>query len=233
MKLDSLVWVGIKTKRLHMKKFVLGAIFALSAILFSTAYSAAGPSPQEAMKKLIEGNERFVKNHAEHPNQAPATRKELIKGQAPFAVIVSCSDSRVPPEIIFDQGLGDLFVVRCAGNVVGLLELDSVEFGANQLHAPLIVVMGHQNCGAVDATLQGKAKENDIENIAPFIEKAVEVAKKEQGDTLQNAIIANARLCAESLSKNPILKKLIDQGSLKIVPAYYSQTSGKVSYINQ
>jgi carbonic anhydrase len=205
-------------------------VIAFALLITASVYSAQKPSPQDAFTKLVEGNSRYVKGKPEHPRQSSSVRKGLIQGQSPFAIIVSCSDSRVPPEIIFDQGLGDLFVVRSAGNVAGAIEKDSVEFAADKLHTPLIVVLGHQGCGAVNAVLNGLAKEYDLGHIAPLIEKSLLLAKGRQGDPLQNAIVENAEMVAETLASSPILKKLIEAGSLKIIPAYYSQTSGKVTF---
>lgn len=115
--------------------------------------SLAPDSPETALKMLRAGNERFHDFHAVHPDQTPARMKELLGGQHPWAVVISCSDSRVVPELVFDQGLGDLFTVRTAGNVVGEYELASVEYAVEQLGAPLVIVMGHTHCGAIDALL--------------------------------------------------------------------------------
>src|SRR5688572_16994 len=112
-------------------------------------------SPDEATKRLVYGNRRFVNGETQHPNQSAEHRLALAKGQAPFAVVVACSDSRVCPEIVFDQGLGDLFVIRVAGNTIGNVELGSIEYAVEHLHAKLVIVVGHEKCGAVGAAVKG------------------------------------------------------------------------------
>lgn len=141
---------------------------------------------------------------------------------------MGCSDSRVPAELIFDEGIGDLFVVRVAGNVVGPIELESLEFGALVLGANLIMVLGHENCGAVNAVLEGNT--SGIPEIAKLIQPAVDAVKK-QGGSLKNAVQKNAENTALQLRRNPILSKLIQNGNLKVVPAYYDLLSGKVELI--
>lgn len=185
-------------------------------------------NPQEAFQKLMQGNQRYVDGKSIHPGQTVERREKLVGKQEPFAVIIGCSDSRVPPEIIFDQGIGDLFVVRVAGNVVGPIELDSIEYAAEILYSPFILVLGHQNCGAVRAVLSGEGYSEDIENISPFIEKAVKKAKSLPGDRLTNTIKANVQLMVDYLGSTPILKKLVKDGKLKIMGGYYELEEGKV-----
>src|SRR5207247_2291014 len=122
--------------------------------LCADAKAPAGPSADQAMKMLQDGNARFVSGKLEHPNESPERRTEVAKGQHQFAVILACADSRVGPEVIFDAGLGDLFVTRVAGNVVDDAMLGSIEYAVEHLGAPLIVVCGHQRCGAVQATVE-------------------------------------------------------------------------------
>jgi carbonic anhydrase len=189
-------------------------------------------SSETAVDKLKKGNERFVSGKPIHPGQTSGRRDEVLSKQAPFAVIVSCSDSRVPPEIIFDQGIGDLFVVRVAGNIVGPIELDSIEYATNILHAPFVLVLGHQNCGAVSAVMAGKGVTDDIEAITPYILPAVEKAKKLPGDRLENTIKTNVELVIESLKKGPVLAKLIKEKKLDIQGGYYELNQGKVEFLN-
>jgi carbonic anhydrase len=185
--------------------------------------------PTQALDSLKEGNVRFSQGKSLHPNQSEQRRMATQKGQAPFAVIVGCSDSRVSPEIIFDQGIGDVFIVRVAGNVVGPIELDSIEFAAAALHSPLIVVLGHQNCGAVNAVLQGQTK--DIEAIASQIEPAAKQTKNIKKDRLEKTIKVNAQLVVDHLKKTPVLQSLIEKQQLEIVPAYYHFDSGQVEWL--
>lgn len=199
--------------------------------LFSSSLFAQLTNPQDAYKKLMEGNQRYVDGKSIHPDQSPERRGKLVGKQEPFAIIIGCSDSRVPPEIIFDQGIGDLFVVRVAGNIAGPIELDSIEFAADILKAPFILVLGHQNCGAVKAVMAGEGFSEDIENISPFIEKAVKKAKDLPGDRLTNTIKTNVQLVVEYLSGTPVLKELIKKGSLKIIGGYYELEEGKVEIL--
>ena len=142
-------------------------IFFALALLSSKGFSAEMlPAPQQALDRLMAGNRRYVEGKINEQGRDVFKREQLALGQAPIAVIVSCSDSRAPPEIIFDQGLGDTFIVRVAGNVLGSLEKESVLFGADALKAPLIFVLGHSNCGAIKAALEGGEAIRDIPEVA-------------------------------------------------------------------
>jgi carbonic anhydrase len=152
---------------MHFVK-TLTLIFSISVAATSFAADAppsGGPTPDQALQRLMEGNQRFVSGKVTHPSQSSARRSEISTGQKPFAAILSCADSRVPPELIFDQGLGDLFVVRVAGNTVNEEGLGSLEFGTKVLGAPLLLVLGHTKCGAVDAALQGKPLPGHISSV--------------------------------------------------------------------
>lgn len=187
------------------------------------------PAPAQALQKLIEGNQRFINGGSLYPNRAAERRKETSEKQEPFAIIVGCSDSRVSPEIIFDQGIGDLFIVRNAGNVVGPISLDSIEFSSIYLHSSLILVLCHENCSAVRAVVEGETK--DIENVAALIEPAKKIAANESGDRVENTIKANARLVVAQLKQCEALKKLIDQDKLMIKAGYYNFHSGEVELL--
>jgi len=186
----------------------------------------------EALAKLLEGNARYVEQQRLNPNQTDERRDSLIGGQSPYAIILGCSDSRVPPEIIFDQGLGDLFVIRVAGNVVDDIVLASIEYAAEHLHTPLLMVLGHTNCGAVGAALQDDELDGHLPSIAQAIEEAVESSRDEEGDTLDMTIRAHARITAGHLrGSEPILKGLVDEGKLKVVAAYYDLDTGVVEIL--
>lgn len=187
-----------------------------------------------ALNLLLKGNQRYVNDTPiNRENQLSQRREAIAPAQHPIAVVVGCSDSRVPPEMVFDQGLGDLFVVRVAGNVVSSVEMDSVEFAAAFLHTPLIVVLGHEACGAVRAVLEGKVIDEDIVHIAPLIQPAVDLSKGQKGDRLTNAIKENVRLVVEKLKANPIMAPLVQKGTLKIVGGYYELESGNVLLLNE
>ena len=167
-----------------------------------------------------------------HPNQTTARRTEITGGQHPFAVIVGCSDSRVPPEIIFDQGLGDLFVIRLAGHVISDEALGSIEYALEHLGTRLIMVLGHDNCGAVTAAVKGGDIPGHIGSIVKAIAPAVKKAKNQPGDLLENAIRENVAMVVEQLrSSSPLLAHLVKDGILKIIGAYYRLDDGKVTLV--
>lgn len=205
----------------------------LSLSATSLALCVDTKSPDNSIQKLKEGNARYINNQTIHPDQGADRRENTIGKQNPFAVIVGCSDSRVPPEIIFDQGLGDLFVVRVAGNIVGPVELDSIEYAADGLQTPLIMVLGHENCGAVTAVLENQNITEEIENIAPYIKPAIEESKNMPGDRLTNAIKTNVKLVVEHLKTTPVIKRLIKEKKIKIIGGFYVLSDGHVETIVQ
>ncbi len=186
----------------------------------------------EALQKLINGNERFADSKSINPNQTIERRNEVLQGQNPFAVIVGCSDSRVPPEIIFDQGIGDLFIIRTAGNIVDDVALGSIEYAVDHLGTPIVVVLGHGKCGAVTATVQGGEAHGHIGSIVKTILPAVEKAKTQSGDLTNNSIKANVGLVVDTIkSAKPIITAALEQGKVKVVGAYYDIESGEVEFI--
>ena len=193
--------------------------------------AAAVADPDRAVQRLMGGNERFVAGKRMVPDE-PKRRQELAQSQKPIAVVVSCSDSRVPPEIVFDQDLGDLFVVRTAGNVVGDLELGSIEYAVEHLGTPLIVVLGHQRCGAVTAAVKGGEAEGHIAAIVKAIAPAVAESKGQSGDAVDNAIRANVRdLVRQLRTSEPVLSHFAHDGKLKIVGGRYDLDTGKVELL--
>lgn len=190
---------------------------------------------EESFAKLMEGNKRFV-SLAPEKYDLDAKRKACTLGQNPSAIVVACSDSRVAPEIIFDQCLGDVFVVRVAGNVLDPVTLGSIEYAAEHLHTPLLVILGHEKCGAVAATLDAKGKpEGNIGAIVRKIMPAVKKAQMKGGsreDMLNNAIRENVLLSQNyMLRKSLVLKHLIEKGELKVVTAMYHFGSGEVEIL--
>ena len=192
----------------------------------------------ESLARLMEGNKRFVKFLKVRPNRNVERRMALTGGQAPMACIVCCSDSRVPPEIIFDRGLGDLFIVRLAGNVVACpAALASVEYAAVVLHVPLVVVLGHANCGAVkaaiDADKSGKALPGQLDSLAQAIAPAIKNARTESGDLLDNATRANVRDVVRTLQKDlPTVVGKVTAGKLRVVGGIYNLETGKVELLD-
>ena len=177
--------------------------------------------------------ERASRAHRyQHPHETAERQRELASSQSPHAEILSCADSRVPPELIFDQGLGDLFIIRVAGNVVSDTELGSLEYGAEHLHVPLLVVLGHQHCGAVTAAVEGGEAEGHIAALVNLLRPAVEKTQGMPGDHVENAVKANVEMVVKQLrASTPILAKLVSEGKLKVVGAVYSLDTGKVTWL--
>ena len=217
-----------------MRKHCLSPLLALLlALLFITPVLASATTtavPADiAQKLLIEGNRRFVADTNTVPQLGQDRRVKLTAGQHPFAVIVSCSDSRVPPEIIFNQGLGDLFVVRVAGNVLDSLELGSVEYAVEHLGTKLIVVLGHEKCGAVKATVDGGDIPPNIAAIAAKIQPAVDAALAANSPNIYEAAAdANISNMVAHLHADPLLAHI---DGVKIVGAKYHLESGQVELI--
>lgn len=190
------------------------------------------PTAEEVLQILKDGNRRFVSGKLEHPNHCEESRQSLIAGQEPIATVLTCADSRVPPVDIFDQGLGDLFVVRVAGNVIGDHSLGSIEYAVKHLHTPVVIVMGHANCGAISAIASGTAIEGHIATLGPAIQTAIRNIKDLEGDLVNNASKELARLISVKIAESePIVAELVKNGKVKIVPAFYDLMSGEVQFL--
>jgi carbonic anhydrase len=195
---------------------------------------SAGIGADEALSRLLNGDKRFVAGKSEEPHGAALIERRhgLTRDQKPFAVIVSCSDSRVPPELVFDVTLGDIFVVRTAGEVVDEVVVGSIEYAIEHLGTHLIVVLGHQRCGAVSAAVSGAKETGDIPDVLKAILPAVEETKTQSGDRIDNAVRGNARDIAKRLqSTGPIITPRVQSGEVKIVAAYYSLDTGQVELL--
>ncbi len=195
------------------------------------------PSAEEALTLLKEGNTRFVSGNLRYPHTGKEWLKGLTKGQRPFATILGCSDSRVPPELLFDQGFGDLFVVRVAGNVVDNDVEGSVEYSVDHCGTRLVVVMGHEGCGAVTAALSSQediSKEpNEIQRLVKLIKPIDPTAKKRLpfAEALQRSVEENVRASVRSLSEVPDLARAIEQKRVMIVGCVYDIASGTVRFL--
>ena len=187
-------------------------------------------TPDLALAKLLAGNQRFASQKAEQPNQGVFRLREVAQGQHPFAAILGCADSRVPVEILFDRGLGDLFTVRVAGNVATPEEIGSLEYAA-LLGTKIILVLGHERCGAVTAALANKPAPGQIGTILDQIQPAIVATKGRSGDPLKNAIIANVSNQVTTLKASSVLAKLVETDELKIIGGYYDLDTGLVSQI--
>lgn len=214
-----------------MRFLSLFIIFVAGAFAMSEA-PEKGPDPDASLQALAAGNKRYVSSRVNGPHRSAKRRTEVATGQKPFAAILSCADSRVPPELVFDQGLGDLFTVRVAGNVPTDDVIASLEYAVSHLGPKLIVVLGHERCGAVDAAIKGGAPEGHLATLLDPIKPAVESTKNQPGDKLDNAIRANVRNVVQSLkSSHPILAEKVESGAIKVVGARYDLDTGAVELL--
>ena len=204
---------------------------AANSHLLADEHAAPSMEPGAALAKLKSGNAHFATAAASSSKPTRARRAETAKSQHPFAIIVGCSDSRTPPEMIFDQNIGDLFVVRTAGEVVDNYELGSIEYAVEHLGARLIVVMGHARCGAVAAAVAGDTAPGHVGNIVRTIRPVVEAVHGQPGDELTNAIKANVERVAAQIREKAELGALAS--SVKVVGAYYDLDTGKVEWLER
>lgn len=215
---------------------------SLGSQLFNSQSAIADTNSQEAfsnltadgaLKKLMDGNQRYVQQKRSFPDQNQARISELTNSQHPFATILGCSDSRVPPELLFDQGLGDIFDIRVAGNIIDDAVLGSIEYAVAELGVPLILVLGHERCGAVKATLDAKPVPGHIGTLVAAIQPALEQVKNQSGDKLDNLVRANVKMSVDKLkASSPILAEAVKAGKLKIVGARYDLDTASVEIIS-
>lgn len=223
-----------------------GCTLLLAPLAFATSN---GPdiSAHDALQKLVDGNQRYL---AEKPTASQRSTQEaraaLSKTQKPYAVILTCSDSRVPPELLFDTGLGEIFVIRVAGNIPDPVVLGSIEYAAEHLGTPLVMVLGHERCGAVTATVDAKGKAAGnigaiVKTISPAVKAAAkdcpacagdnQCVKNKKNEFVECVIDANTKQVATQLTKNsPVLKHLVSQKKLMIVAAKYDLDDGRVTF---
>ncbi len=203
-------------------------LLALASSAIAKDLPGGSVSPEVALARLKAGNARFVANAMSTSKPTAARRAETAQAQHPLAIIVGCADSRAAPEVVFDQNLGDLFVVRTAGNLVDDHGLGSIEYAVDHLGTRLIVVLGHQHCGAVKAAMASPTAPGHVNSLVRDIQPAVEAAKAEQGDPLANAVKANARLMAEKIRKEAELGE--HKAEVRIVSGYYDLDTGVVEW---
>lgn len=208
----------------------------VSLVLVSGVAAAQTPMPSadEVLRELKAGNEHHAVKRYQHPHQTAERQRELVADQHPHAIVLSCADSRVAPEIILDQGLGDLFDVRVAGNIVGDTELASIEYAVDHLHTPLLVVMGHQKCGAVTAAADPGEPEGHLPSLVAMIRPAVERARRQSGDLIDNAVRFNVENVVNAVkTSKPVLADCVARGQLKVVGAVYSLDTGRVTWMDR
>ena len=204
----------------------------ISWLAFSTyAAETPTPTPEQAWERLRDGNERFAADQAENKDLGAARRKELTVGQHPFAIVLACADSRVPPEIIFNQGLGDIFVVRVAGNISEPFVLGSIDYAVEHLHVPLIVVLGHEKCGAVTAALAADKPQGNLGKLIGEIHVG-EALPASQDKALACAVENNVRHQANSLvERSEVVREHRKQHKLRVVAGVYDLATGKVRWL--
>lgn len=197
---------------------------------------AGPPTADEALRLLQAGNLRFQKGKLLHPNETLARRREVAVKQAPFAAVLACSDSRESPELVFDQGLGDLFVARTAGHVLDNAVLGTLEFSVAELHVPLLLVMGHQRCGAIKATLDAvtnaKLAPGSLETLVDGVRPAVLLAQGTGEERFTSIVKANVRVTLERLLNSKLLAQAVASQQVRLVGAYYDLDSGAVEFLN-
>jgi carbonic anhydrase len=217
------------------------AVLVAVVLLTSSLVAATDPptTPAVALGQLKAGNDRFVRNVSKPVSLSAVRRKELAAEQHPIAMVLSCADSRVPPEHVFNAGLGELFVIRTAGEVIDRSILATVEYGAEHLHIPLLVVMGHESCGAVKAAADSAAPP-ESENLG-YLVKAIQAARRPSGEGLQQTaadrdaittlVLDNVeQVINDALTRSPLIKRMVTEGGLSVVGAYYELVSGRVVF---
>jgi carbonic anhydrase len=217
----------------------MASVLLISLILMISTDAGATSSQKgltvigdSAQQRLVDGNKRYVDMKMSHPDQTAERRAVVAKGQHPFAAVLSCSDSRVPPEVIFDQGLGDLFVIRLAGNILDDAALGSLEYAVEHLGVKYIMVLGHERCGAVEATIKGGEAHGHFGSLVKAIQPAVNKAKDLPGDFLDNAVRANVAMIVQQLkSSEPVMKGSIKKSALTIAGARYDLDDGEVTIL--
>ncbi|MBW4579178.1 MAG: carbonic anhydrase [Tildeniella nuda ZEHNDER 1965/U140] len=188
-------------------------------------------NPEAALKRLVEGNQRFVQHQPQYPDQSAKRLQEVAQVQHPFATILSCADSRVPAELVFDQGIGDIFDVRIAGNIATPEAIGSIEYAVALVGTPLLMVLGHERCGAVTAAVKNEPLPGKIGTFVEPILPAVKRVKNQPGDAVDNAVVANVRYQIEQLQRSTLLTERVQSGKLKIVGGRYDLDTGKVTMI--
>jgi len=221
-----------------MKRILRNSVLSLVLCLplVTQAHAPSAVTAAEALKTLMAGNQRFVSGHPAFlsPEEVLQRRAELAEGQKPFAIVLCCSDSRVGPEIVFDQGLGNLFVVRTAGEVLDPAVVGSIEYAVAHLGSPLLLVLGHERCGAVAAAVAHAQESGNIADIVKAIQPAVEQTRGQPGDAVSNAVRANAlNIAAQLQTTSAIISQAVRTGHLTVQAAVLSLKTGQVEFLGR
>jgi carbonic anhydrase len=214
---------------------LIAIVFAGGAYfnMLCAAEEKAAISAEQAWQLLKEGNHRFAADRSEHKDLGQKRRQELVKGQQPFAVVLACADSRTPPELIFNQGLGDIFVLRVAGNIADPFVLGSMEYAVEHLHTPLVVVLGHEKCGAVAAALDAEKPGGNLGKVINEVYVGKQLPENTEA-ALSAAVRNNVLRQVELITgRSDVLKKAVEEKKLKIVAGVYHLDSGKVEWFDK
>lgn len=206
-------------------------IWSVQAAQADTGPAIAPLDPEAALQKLLDGNQRFVQHQPLYPDQSASRVQEVSQAQHPFATVLSCADSRVPVELVFDQGVGDIFDVRVAGNIATPETVGSIEYAVALLGTPVLMVLGHERCGAVTAAVDNKPLPGDIGSFVKAILPALERVKTAPGDLVDNAVTANVEYQIEQLKRSPLIGERLEAGTLKIVGGRYDLDTGRVTLV--
>jgi carbonic anhydrase len=223
-------------KTIRKQTLCLVAIVFAGGAYFNLLYAAeekTAISAQQALQILKDGNDRFAADRLEHKDLSQERRLELVNGQHPFAVVLTCADSRVPPELIFNQGLGDIFVLRVAGNIADPFVLGSIEYAVEHLHTPLVVVLGHEKCGAVAAALGTEKPGGNLGMVINDVyigEQLPNQAEAALSAAVRNNVLHQVEM---TTGRSDVLKKAVDEKKLKIVSGVYHLDSGKVEWLGE
>ena len=205
-------------------------LFSLATFVFGADQPGSSVDADAALAKLKEGNARFSNSKVSEGKPTAAKRAETAKGQHPFAIVLGCADSRTSPEIVFDQNIGDLFVVRNAGNLVDDHTLGSIEYAVEHLGVRLVVVLGHERCGAVTAALAGESAPGHVQSLVRDIQPAVHAVRGKNGDVTHLAVAEHARLMAAKIRNEASLGELAME--VRIISGVYDLDTGKVQWVN-
>lgn len=223
-------------KKICLHRLMLALLLSLAIPTLAIAKTEV--SPEVALRMLQDGNARFVSGTIKHPNQNTKRRVDTaVKGQHPFAVVLSCADSRVPVEVLFDRGIGDIFVVRDAGNIATITDIGSIEYAVDHLETPLVVVLGHSKCGAVTAAVEGGEAPPNIKAIVDFIAPAVATAKNAAPDKSGEALVPAAitanvwQSMSDIYKDSPMMREKVKEGKIKLLGATYDIKTGKVNWM--
>jgi carbonic anhydrase len=224
----------MSVKRDHLKKCLLVAVISIVSSLALSA-QAADDKPsltsEQALQRLKDGNERFATEHPQAKDIGSVRRGELMAGQHPFAIVLTCADSRVPPEILFDQGLGDIFVIRVAGNISEPFVLGSIDYAVEHLHAPLVVVLGHERCGAVRTALGEEKLDGNLGRLISEVHVG-EQHSTNKDEILSNSVENNARYQTNVVTKrSDVVREHVEQKTLQVVTGIYDLATGKVRWL--